>query len=119
MTKEWHTGNATEDGSKHRGWIVGHFIDPNENPQRFTKNLEVKWGIHPTGDTRTEWTTGEQRTTLLMLVQGRFRLDLSTGDSVTLQRQGDYVTWGPGVEHRWQAEEESVVVTVRWPSTPA
>jgi quercetin dioxygenase-like cupin family protein len=35
---------------------------------------------------------------------------------VLLERQGDYVVWGPGVDHSWRAEEESVVLTVRWPS---
>jgi D-lyxose ketol-isomerase len=118
VASEWHTGNAAEDGAQYRGWILGHFINANESPERSTKDLEVLWGIHPTGDARNEWTTGEQRTTLLLLVQGRFRLDLSTGDSVTLERQGDYVTWGPGIEHRWQAEDEAVVVTVRWSSLP-
>jgi hypothetical protein len=37
-------------------------------------------------------------------------------DSVTLTRQGDYVTWGPGIAILWQAESDSVVITVRWPS---
>ncbi|SOD71201.1 hypothetical protein SAMN05892883_0766 [Jatrophihabitans sp. GAS493] len=36
--------------------------------------------------------------------------------STTLARQGDYATWGPGIDHSWQAEEDTVVVTVRWPS---
>ncbi|CAM5634000.1 hypothetical protein SVIOM342S_04457 [Streptomyces violaceorubidus] len=26
--------------------------------------------------------------------------------------------WGRGVDHSWYAEEESVVLTVRWPSVP-
>jgi hypothetical protein len=52
---------------------------------------------------------------MLLLVSGKFRLDLSVG-SVTLEKQGDYVVWGPGIDHSWQAEEDSVVVTVRWPS---
>jgi quercetin dioxygenase-like cupin family protein len=37
---------------------------------------------------------------------------------VVLTRPGDYVLWGPGVDHSWLAEQESVVVTVRWPSLP-
>jgi quercetin dioxygenase-like cupin family protein len=54
---------------------------------------------------------------MLLLVTGRFRLDLD-GGSVTLARQGDYVIWGPGIDHAWHAEEQSVVLTVRWPSIP-
>ena len=30
----------------------------------------------------------------------------------------DYLIWGKGVDHSWVAEEESVVLTVRWPSVP-
>jgi quercetin dioxygenase-like cupin family protein len=61
---------------------------------------------------------GQQRTTLVLLVSGRHRVDLSTG-VVVLQRPGDYVVWGPGIDHTWQTEEDSVVITVRWPSLPS
>jgi hypothetical protein len=32
----------------------------------------------------------------------------------TLQSEGDYIIWREEVEHTWQAEEDSVIVTVRW-----
>lgn len=113
-TANWHAGNASDESSQHRGWLLGHFISPTD-PVRTTNDLEVKWGIHPAGQRRDNWTDGETRSTLLLLVSGRFRLDLTTASTV-LERQGDYVTWGPGINHSWQAEEDSVVVTVRWPS---
>ena len=28
------------------------------------------------------------------------------------------MVWGRGVDHSWYAEEDSVVLTVRWPSVP-
>jgi quercetin dioxygenase-like cupin family protein len=59
--------------------------------------------------------TDEQRTTVLLLIEGRFRLDLSVGTFV-LQKEGDYAIWGPGIDHSWHAEENSVVITIRWPS---
>lgn len=49
--------------------------------------------------------------------QRPFRLEFPRGD-VVLAEQGDYVVWGRGVDHSWEAEEESVVLTVRWPSVP-
>ncbi|MCG5212604.1 signal peptidase I [Streptosporangium sp. KLBMP 9127] len=115
MADNWYTGNATDDADQHRGWLLGHFINPEHSAVRSTDALEVKWGIHPAGQARPEWTADDQRTTLLLLVQGRFRLDLTIG-STTLERQGDYVVWGPGIDHCWQAEEDSTVITVRWPS---
>ncbi|WP_283139574.1 signal peptidase I [Rhizohabitans arisaemae] len=117
MADNWYTGNATEDADRHRGWLMGHFIDPGAGGVRSTGALEVKWGTHPAGERRPEWSTDEQRTTLLMLIQGRFRLDLTVGE-VVLKRQGDYVVWGPGIDHSWEAEEDSVLLTVRWPSLP-
>ncbi len=29
------------------------------------------------------------------------------------------IVWGPGIDHCWQAEADSVVITVRWPSIPS
>jgi hypothetical protein len=38
--------------------------------------------------------------------------------TVLLAEQGDYVVWSRGTDHSWLAEEDSVVLTVRWPSVP-
>ena len=117
MSKDWHSGNAAEDGGETRGWILGHFIDPSEGV-RSCKDVEIKWGIHPAGEKRHEWTADDQRTTLVLLVTGKFRIDLAEA-STNLEKQGDYVTWGPGIDHSWEAITDSIVVTVRWPSSLA
>jgi hypothetical protein len=114
VTTNRHFGNASTDFRTTRGWILGHFID-HADGIRHTKDVEVKWGIHPAGDRRAEWTTGEHRTTLLLLVQGRFQIDLSD-DSRVLSDRGDYILWGPGIDHSWEALADSIVVTIRWPS---
>jgi quercetin dioxygenase-like cupin family protein len=115
VTTNWQYGNAAEDSVPNRGWLLGHFVDPNVGGIRSNKDVEVKWGVHPTGDKRPEWTSDDQRTTLVLLVQGEFRLDLSEGSKV-LTKQGDYAMWGPGIDHSWEALADSVVITVRWPS---
>jgi quercetin dioxygenase-like cupin family protein len=115
VSGNWHSGNAEEDGRDQRGWILGHFIDPAEGV-RSSKDVEIKWGIHPVGDKRAEWTADDQRTTLVFHVSGKFRIDLTEG-SFTLERKGDYLVWGPGIDHSWEAVTEAVVVTVRWPSS--
>lgn len=114
MTANWQYGNAAEDTKATRGWLLGHFIDPAEGV-RSTKDVEVKWGIHPAGDKRPGWTADDQRTTLVLLVQGEFRIDLTEGSRV-LSEQGDYAMWGPGIDHSWEALADSVIITVRWPS---
>lgn len=118
MADNWYTGNANDDSDKHRGWLLGSFVEPREDV-RSTPAVEVKWGVHPAGERRAEWVTGETRTTMLILVSGRFRQEMSVG-TVFLERPGDYVVWGPGVDHIWQAESDSIVISIRWPSaTPA
>lgn len=114
VSVNWYSGNAAEDGRETRGWLLGHFIDPAKGV-RSSKDVEVKWGIHPAGEKRSGWTADDQRTTLVILVEGNFSIDLTEG-SVTLVRQGDYAVWGPGIDHSWEAISDSVVVTVRWPS---
>lgn len=108
-------GDALTDGVEHRGWIVGAFLNPGD--LRLSEDVEIKWGIHPAGDQRAKWEDDKKRTTVLILVSGRFRIDLSV-DSYVLVEQGDCAMWGPGVGHSWHAEEDSVVVTVRWPGIP-
>lgn len=114
MTGRWHAGNADDDGASTRGWIVGHFIDPSHGV-RSSKDVEVKWANHPEGDERPEWTADDQRTTLVMLIGGHFRVETTDG-TTTFTKPGDYAMWGPGVDHTWKALADSVVLTVRWPS---
>lgn len=110
-----YVGNADIDAAGDRGWLLGHFKPPGD--PRHSEEVEIKWGVHPRGDERAEWVKGEARTALLILISGRFRVELR-GRSVLLAERGDYVVWGKGVDHSWVAEEESVVLTVRWPSVP-
>lgn len=108
-----YVGNAGKDAAADRGWLLGHFKEPDD--PRHSEAVEVKWGVHPRGERRARWVEGEVRTALLVLVTGRFRMEFP-GRSVLLERQGDYVVWGRGVDHSWLAEDDSVVMTVRWPS---
>ena len=109
------TGNAYDDGDKHRGWLVGNFIEPGDSVAN-SSDVEIKWGIHRAGEERADWTTGETRTSFMVLISGRFVQRLPDRE-VELARPGDYVMWGPGVVHAWRAVEDSVMLTVRWPST--
>ncbi|WP_327268215.1 signal peptidase I [Streptomyces sp. NBC_01218] len=115
MDDSVYVGNAGADAALDRGWILGHFKGAGD--PRHSEQVEIKWGVHPRGDERAQWVRGEERTALLVLIGGRFRVELP-GRDVVLSRQGDYVVWGHGVDHSWYAEEESVVLTVRWPSVP-
>lgn len=114
VRRGWVTGNAYDDSADTRGWLVGHFISPSHGI-RTTRHVEVKWAHHLAGEKRPEWTSGDQHTTLVILVSGQLRVDV-TGGSSNLRGQGEYIMWEPGIDHSWEALADSVVVTVRWPS---
>jgi hypothetical protein len=110
-------GNANSDGAgATRGWFVGHFVVPRESP-RCTSSVEVKWGVHPAGYARSQMAMATEATTLAILVTGAFRV-IFPGQEVHLSCPGDYVLYPPRLPHRSVADEDSVVVTVRWPSKP-
>lgn len=116
MADNVYVGNAGVDGAGNHGWLLGHFM-PRGDP-RHSGDVEIKWGVHPRGDRRAAWASGEVRTALLVLITGCFHVELRDR-TVVLSEPGDYVVWGAGQDHSWYAAEEgTVVLTVRWPSMP-
>jgi len=114
MAEPIYAGNAVVDAPVDRGWLLGHFKPVDD--ARHSDDVEIRWAVHPPGDQRPRWVAAEKRTAMLLLISGRFRVDLP-GRSVLLAQQGDYVVFH-GVSHSWYAEEASVVLAVRWPSVP-
>jgi hypothetical protein len=128
------SGNARKDGREFGFWFVGDI-------QRWTKAksaakelglrqstvLEMKWGVHRAGETRSEWASCSVRRTLSILLSGKFTVSFRSPATPKklikrrLKKTGDYVAWGTDVEHLWRAEEDSVILTVRWlePATVA
>jgi glyoxylate utilization-related uncharacterized protein len=116
VANDVYTGRAGLDGARNQGWLLGHFMPPGN--VLHSKDVEVKWGVHPAGDRRAAWATGEIRTALLVLISGAFNIELRDR-TVVLREPGDYVVWGPGEDHSWRAlKPDTTVLTVRWPSLP-
>lgn len=107
-------GNSKTDGANRWGWFIGHFITPDTDP-RSTSDLEIKWGTHKAGEGRSEWAMNAEATTLSILISGRFQIQFPDRE-VVLSNEGDYVLWCPGVPHTWLAQEDSTILSVRWPS---
>ncbi|HVT83438.1 MAG TPA: signal peptidase I [Phycisphaerae bacterium] len=109
--------NAAAAGTPYRGWFVGHFV----RGLGQTSDVEIKWGVHPKGQQNGSFATNARAHSLSVLVSGRFRIIFESGgerEEVMLEKAGDFALWKPGVPHDWVAEEDSVVLTVRWPSIP-
>lgn len=114
MAEQIYAGYAGDDAPAHRGWVLGHFM-PAGDPRQ-SGEVEIKWAEHRRGDKRAQWVTAESRTAAIFLVSGRFRVELP-GRGVVLDRPGAYVVFS-GVGHSWEAEEDSTILGVRWPSVP-
>ena len=110
------SGNTVADSSATRGWFLGHFMPGEDNPLR-TSHLELKWFTHAKGETRVEWAPGNPVKTLNILMRGRFVMVFPERE-VALAKEGDFVLFGPDVPHSFRSEEESLVLTVRWPAQP-
>lgn len=104
--------SSTEDGSPATSSM------PTTQPVRGTEDVEVKWFFHRAGQQREQWVTGETATTLCTLIRAEFRVHLSTG-TYKVAREGDFVMCAPSINHLWQADQESLVLSIRWPSRPS
>lgn len=116
---QYASGNAIRDGRQ--GWFVGHFI-PAATGLTHQSAVELKWYQHPEGELRRGWATSRTATTISVLISGAFvtRLKLADGiREITLSDPGDYILFGPGVPHTWEALKDSVVISVRFPSVPS
>jgi len=114
----FYFGNAAADQVRDSGWFIGQFV-PTALGARHQTEVEVKWGIHPAGESRPHaWANGKA-TTISVLVRGELRATFEVeGKSqvATLKNEGDYVIFGPDVVHSWEAIGDTVVLSVRFPS---
>jgi len=113
------SGNAIEVGQQ--GWFVGQFV-PAAMGLRHQTAVEVKWGQHPKGEQRTGFSQSKSATTISILVSGILATRLKVGEEmqeVVLRRPGDFIMIGPGVPHFWEAVEECLIISVRFPSVEA
>mmetsp|Transcript_2522 Transcript_2522/g.4351 ORF Transcript_2522/g.4351 Transcript_2522/m.4351 type:complete len:187 (-) Transcript_2522:1376-1936(-) len=111
-------GNAHLDGMTHGNWFMGHFLAGDEvSPLRTSKEIELKFSDNPSGKVNGNVAVNQYGHSMGFLISGRHRYEFPS-ESVTLEKLGDYVIWGPGVEHTWVAESHSVVLSIRWPSIP-
>lgn len=108
-------GNFNDKLTSHRGWVVGHFME--EDSPFNTKNVEIKWGKHKSGEYKEFVAKNEKAKTLTILIRGKFTL-IFGNKKIILHKEGDYCFWESGVSHSWVADEDSLVLTIRWPSLP-
>ena len=119
FTRAFHHGNAIDDNVASSGWFVGQFVAADAG-LRHQAAVELKWGVHPRGQARPNGPTANGvATTVSILIRGVFRTVFDVDGRktvVTLEREGDYIVFSPDLVHDWQALEDCVVLSVRFPS---
>jgi hypothetical protein len=114
----FYYGNAAIDQVRGTGWFVGQFV-PAELGLRHQTDVELKWGLHEDGGRRSQpWANGNA-TTISVLIRGKLRVEFHVGATpqvVTLEKEGDYIVFGPDVVHSWEATGETLVLSLRFPS---
>src|SRR5262245_53626291 len=96
-------GNVAAAGKDTRGWFLGHFMPGADNPLH-TGAVELKWYTHAKGETRDQWSPPSEVRTLNILIRGHFVL-LFPSREVALEKEGDFVLFGPGVAHSFRSVE--------------
>jgi hypothetical protein len=114
----YYFGNAELDQVKGTGWFIGQFV-PSEVGLRHQTDVELKWGIHPDGEKRSQpWANGNG-ITISVLIQGAIKVTLYASETpqvVTLATAGEYIIFGPDILHSWEAVGPTIVLSVRFPS---
>jgi hypothetical protein len=115
----FYFGNAAADQMWGTGWFVGQFVPPELGPRHQT-DVELKWAVHADGERRLQGAEANgSATTISVLIYGALRTTFHVDGTpyvVTMQKQGDYVIFGPDVAHSWEALGETLVLSVRFPS---
>lgn len=111
------SGNVYTKQNGARGWIIGKFKD-NPLPYPFeTENFSIKWARLKKGDKNDDAKSDSTSKTLTILMEGKQRIDFpETNESFVLENEGDYLFFEPNVLHKWEAIENNLTITIRWPS---
>jgi hypothetical protein len=131
MLDDITTGNAPIDAQEFRYWFVGNIkkwckegkrvFDPKRFQLRNTSDIEFRWGDNKKGEKRIGgWASCTHNTAISILIRGniiyKFRKPEEPAEIVQyeLSSEGDYIMWKEDVEHSWETQEDSVILTVRW-----
>lgn len=110
------SGNATTAGKDNKGWFYGHFMS---KPLLQSNTLELKWDHVPAGKNNGLFEKSHA-TSVTILVRGKMRFILERIDreEIVLEKEGDFILWDRWTYHYWEALEDCLTITVRWPSMP-
>ena len=112
------TGNFDQDIQRYPelvNWVVG-YARPDDSPLH-TNNVYVKWVRLKKGHQKATPTLVKTANTLGVLISGKIAQHFpGKKKTIILKKMGDYIFFGPNTRHSWEALEDCVIITVRWPA---
>lgn len=112
------TGNFDQDVQQYPelvNWVVG-YARPDDSPLH-TRAVYVKWVRLKKGQGKSAPSFEPTAHTLGVLISGKIAQHFpDENKTIVLQKEGDYIFFGPNVLHAWSAIEDCVMLTVRWPA---
>lgn len=114
------TGNLDKyfkDNSDRHGWLIGNFIE--EDSLFHNDDFEVRWANHKKGEKKDPPAMNNTAKTISILIKGKMLLKFPfEKKEIILSKPGDYASWKEKVYHGSEMLEDSIVLTIRWPSIP-
>lgn len=128
-------GNVNELDTNSTGWFVGFgdWISSDSSgdlnlrsipPGVSLSDLCVKWMVHRVGDDKgfDKPISVGRTVSILVSDSGGFHLDFSKEENFlldgtknySLKNHGDFVIWGADLFHRYRADVDSTILTIRW-----
>ncbi len=115
------TGNLnkkTLENPETRGWVLGNFIDL--SLPFHSKDVEIKWGRHKKGETKDSAYVDVPTKALAILIYGKLSIKFPEQDQdIVLEKEGDYIYNEGRLHHILNVFEDSLLITIRWPSLKA
>jgi hypothetical protein len=118
MKNKIKKGNLNSEFKKNiktRGWFIGSFLD--KSSLLSNNDLEIKWGVHKKGELYDKIRAVKHSKSLSILIRGKIGIDFpDLNKKIILKKEGDYLYWSEKTFHTSKILEDSLVLTIRWPS---
>ena len=115
------TGNISNINVNYKEWFLGKFIKESDFNTENIKNFEVKWSHKEKGYTfplKENLVQDPYCKSMAILMRGKYKCSFLNDDGTfvdcLLENEGDYIFWAPDINHKIEALEDSVILTIRW-----
>ncbi|MBU1104384.1 hypothetical protein KJ664_00600 [Patescibacteria group bacterium] len=115
------TGNISDINKKHKDWFLGTFVEEETFNTKGSNDFEVKWSKRKKGyfhPPKEKIVANKTCQSMAICVYGKFLYsfiqDSDTYQEYILKKEGDFIYWTPDINHKVEAFEDSLILTIRW-----